>query len=765
MLQVGNYTLYKLLGKGSFGEVYLTTKKNCNIILATKKLDKKQTDRPSIKKYFDNEISIMRELNHPNIIKFHELLASKSHYYVVMEYCNGGDLTGCLRKYKSIYHRPFSEEIVQYLMRQIIEAIKVIHSHKIIHRDIKLDNILVSFENDYDKNNVNMMKAQIKIIDFGLATKLGTALLTYTALGSPVNMDPIILKKYNKAGGYEQLQGYNEKADIWSLGTVFYELLTGEALFKVKDMKELVNKVEKGVYTIPTNMNFSKESLAFLNSMLQYDANKRLSAEELSNHFFLSKNISDFSQVDLNILSTKIDDNGLLNINVRQNETIFEAFNKDMSSKEINPFSNANISKKNERKYSSDKNMNSYKFGKNMKTQENFYDHGRITEGNNNRNNNNMQIQIPKAQSGKRRLSFGFISPMSNNLQRFEIDNNDNKQNDINVNSKEGLEKYLNGLFDEYNAAKEYFKENKLPKREEDASQKCMQIQHAKLQFEQGYPIYSSYLPGPITPEYIYGCTTEERTNIFRKILSKFISQRNEIESRIRETILKLKELDPENYAKMKNNAMPQLTNDKTKLDKLKKVIEAFKEKCKNIWIPPPDIDIKMLNSQVGQNSKVNNEYKMRIKLGKIDYQKDDVFLNAILIIDGQQILNRKVQLKSIGDFNEDWCWTLNSEEWSKLDKSNMKIELFFGPNKDRSAVKFHIGNIKNGNIISFNCPIELYSAKLKVKLNIYICAILPENQSNQNEANEIVNIKTIYPEFKGKSKYTEKIPNLIINN
>ena len=84
MIKIGDYTLYKILGKGSFGEVYLTTKGNNPEIMATKKLDKKQTDRPSIKKYFDNEISIMKELNHPNIVRFYDMITSYSHYYAMV---------------------------------------------------------------------------------------------------------------------------------------------------------------------------------------------------------------------------------------------------------------------------------------------------------------------------------------------------------------------------------------------------------------------------------------------------------------------------------------------------------------------------------------------------------------------------------------------------------------------------------------------------------------------------------------------------------
>ena len=136
MKKICEYILFKVLGKGSFGEVYLTQKDNSSVILATKILDKKRTDRLSVKRYFDNEISIMKELNHPNIVLFYDMLTSNSHYYVVMEYCHGGGLSSCLNNYKKLYNKPFSQEIAQYLMSQIVEGIRYIHSHKIIHRDI-----------------------------------------------------------------------------------------------------------------------------------------------------------------------------------------------------------------------------------------------------------------------------------------------------------------------------------------------------------------------------------------------------------------------------------------------------------------------------------------------------------------------------------------------------------------------------------------------------------------------------------------------------
>ena len=334
--KIDELTLLKLLGKGSFGEVYLTKKEGKSNLFATKKMDRKFADQPQVSKYLKNEISILRELNHKNIVKLEDVKVTKNHYYIVMEYCNGGSLSDCLKKYQSIFGYPFTQEIVQYIMRQIINVMKYIHSHGIIHRDLKLDNILVNFDSDYDKNNLNMLKAIIKIIDFGLSTHMGNSNLCYSTVGSPINMDPNILIKMNenKIGiNTEKMLGYDQKADIWSLGTICYEMIIGKSAFDSKSMQELINKVQSGTYSVPSKL--SKEIVSFLNAMLQFNAKKRLTCDELSRHAFLTKNVSDFEPIDLGMVSDKIHKNNL-NINIKRNSTIWSIFNEDDENKLIN---------------------------------------------------------------------------------------------------------------------------------------------------------------------------------------------------------------------------------------------------------------------------------------------------------------------------------------------------------------------------------------------------------------------------------------------
>ena len=329
-MQVDDLTLTKSLGKGAFGEVFLTQKKGSKELFATKRLDRAFSEKPENIKLLANEITLLKKINHPNIVRLIELKKTKSHCYIVMEYCNGGDLSGCLKKYKAAYKRPFSEEIVQYIMRQVVNGINFLHSNKIIHRDLKLDNILVTFPSENDKKSLNMMKATAKIIDFGFATKLQAAKsnLTYTILGTPSNMAPQILEQMEQRT--PNRQGYDEKVDIWSLGTLCYEMLVGHMAFCASSMQELSKKVKQGSYSLPTNL--SKEVVSFIDSMLKADPNKRLSARDLLKHDFLVKNVKQFQPIDVRKIPGMVSGD-IININSNSGtkgnlkQTVWDIFN------------------------------------------------------------------------------------------------------------------------------------------------------------------------------------------------------------------------------------------------------------------------------------------------------------------------------------------------------------------------------------------------------------------------------------------------------
>ena len=146
-MQIDNYILEKQLGEGAFGKVLETKlKTDPSKLFATKVYERKKIEGTPHFNYLTNECNILHELNHPNIVKLVDVKKTKNHYYIIMEYCNGGELAGALEKYKEKYGKPFSEELVQYFMRQIIDAFKYIHANGVIHRDIKLENILLNYK-------------------------------------------------------------------------------------------------------------------------------------------------------------------------------------------------------------------------------------------------------------------------------------------------------------------------------------------------------------------------------------------------------------------------------------------------------------------------------------------------------------------------------------------------------------------------------------------------------------------------------------------
>ena len=317
----------KHLGKITF----LSYKKGIPTKYATKIINKQIfIEEPKSKEYFDNEITILKDIHHQNVENVIEIKESPEKIYLVTEYYNGGNLDDYLQSYIEKNNKPFSEEIVQYIMRQIFDAMKYLHNKRIIHRKLCLHNIMINYEDENDRINENILKAKIIIVDFGFAKYLKKGELTRTTLGIPLNMDPILLNKLKKEEGSEDA-AYDEKVDIWSLGTIFYELLVGHSAFDSDNMEELLNKVNKGEYFIP--LTLSKEAISFLNYMLQHNPKKRLSVEKLINHKFLKKNVKEFSKININELKDlKLIDNSTIKINTENNELIFVFFGSGIES-------------------------------------------------------------------------------------------------------------------------------------------------------------------------------------------------------------------------------------------------------------------------------------------------------------------------------------------------------------------------------------------------------------------------------------------------
>jgi len=294
---IKGYKFLKQIGEGVSSKVYLAQSLKDGKTYAIKQIEKTFIKDKRYKIYINNQIFILKNIKNDYIIKLYEIIIDTNYIHLVFEYCNGGDLEKCLKKQLELHNKPFSQEVVQHIMRQVIAGFVYLHSSRILHRDIKLENILVQFPTEEDKKNLNMMKAKFKIADFGFARYLKEKNLDEGALGNATNTDPQTRKLARIDN--ETSFGYDQKADIWSLGTITYELLIGCPTFEASSYEELKKKIEKGEYRIPHEINISKEAIYFLTGMLRYNPSTRLDIESLNKQHFITRDVSKFHNIHL----------------------------------------------------------------------------------------------------------------------------------------------------------------------------------------------------------------------------------------------------------------------------------------------------------------------------------------------------------------------------------------------------------------------------------------------------------------------------------
>jgi serine/threonine protein kinase len=272
-----NFYLYgRLIGQGAFGKVNIGLNILAGRVVAIKSFNKKELDEngENMKKIL-YETDLMKKLNHPNITKILEVFEDDDYILISMEYINGGNLFSFVKK-----RRKLSEKTAKYLFKQIILGIQHIHSHKIVHRDIKLENILIDLNNN------------IKICDFGIGKILTyNKQLLYDKCGTPMYMAPEILLS-SKNHGYE---GY--PVDIWSAGISLYIMLSGTLPFNLKnnESSSMDESSENNIelqYSIINNEpkyieKISDEARDLLKGLLNKNPNKRLTIDQILNHPWL----------------------------------------------------------------------------------------------------------------------------------------------------------------------------------------------------------------------------------------------------------------------------------------------------------------------------------------------------------------------------------------------------------------------------------------------------------------------------------------------
>ena len=274
-----------IIGKGAYGDVYMGKNLKTKEIYAIKKITKKQLESETIYQYFNNEIFILKHLNHPNIVKFKSLIDYKNDFYLSTEYCNGGNLEQAMKYHLETYKKPISEKIARYFIYNILLGIIYLNKNNLIHRDIKSDNILLNYENEEDLITHNFLKAKIKIIDFGFARYLEQNELAGSLVGTPMYMEPSILKTFMTSKSRVVDGFYDKKVDVWSLGVLTYELLIGIVPFIARNIKGLFQSVEQRDFCIPKeekrNLELSIAAINFIDRTLNIDMNLRPLPEEL----------------------------------------------------------------------------------------------------------------------------------------------------------------------------------------------------------------------------------------------------------------------------------------------------------------------------------------------------------------------------------------------------------------------------------------------------------------------------------------------------
>jgi len=253
------------IGQGSYGSVTKGTNKSTGVVRAIKTISKAQVkniDR------FRQEISIMKQLDHPNVIKLFETFEDHRNIYLVMELCTGGELFD-----RIIELGHLTEHQAAIIMQQILRAIFYMHENKVMHRDLKPENFLFATKEAIEKS-------PLKIIDFGLSCRFEVGQQMATKAGTPYYVAPQVL-----AGKYD------ESCDVWSCGVIMFILLCGYPPFYGDTDAEVLKKVREGVFTFnPSDWrNISDDAKDLIRKMLQFNPKDRFTAEQALNHVWVKK--------------------------------------------------------------------------------------------------------------------------------------------------------------------------------------------------------------------------------------------------------------------------------------------------------------------------------------------------------------------------------------------------------------------------------------------------------------------------------------------
>jgi len=263
------YTLKDLLGTGAFSQVRLAeSKEHPGELYAIKVIDKKALKGKEDS--LENEIRVLRRLDHPNVVKLLEAYESKSYVYLVMELVTGGELFD-----RIVEKGSYTEKDAADLIKQVLSAVAYMHDSGVVHRDLKPENLLYASPEDDSK---------IMISDFGLS-KMEDSGIMATACGTPGYVAPEVLAQ----------KPYGKEVDVWSIGVISYILLCGYPPFYDENDANLFAQILKGEFEFdsPYWDDISHEAKEFIRKLMSVDVDKRLTCEEALAHSWITGATSD----------------------------------------------------------------------------------------------------------------------------------------------------------------------------------------------------------------------------------------------------------------------------------------------------------------------------------------------------------------------------------------------------------------------------------------------------------------------------------------
>ena len=266
-VQIRKYYKGRLLGKGGFAKCYEFSCAENKKIFAGKVIAKSSLVKSRAKQKLISEIKIHKSLHHPQIVAFEHYFEDTENVYILLEICQNQTLNDLLKRRKRL-----TEIEVQCYIVQLIKALKYLHSHRVIHRDLKLGNLFLTD------------KMELKVGDFGLATKLDfEGERKRTVCGTPNYIAPEIL---------DGKTGHSYEVDIWSLGVIIYTLIIGKPPFETRDVKTTYKRIKMNAYSFPESAIISEAAKNLISQILVTDPSKRPSLDQILIHDFFNQGTS-----------------------------------------------------------------------------------------------------------------------------------------------------------------------------------------------------------------------------------------------------------------------------------------------------------------------------------------------------------------------------------------------------------------------------------------------------------------------------------------